>query len=111
LFGKPASRLRGHHNVSRALFPQAGREPFAATVTVDVGGVDEVHAGVDGGMKRAHGIGVVDGSPGAADGQAPKLIAETVMSVRPSFLYSMASSAGSSSRSGANRNLVYNLVA
>src|SRR5439155_5966249 len=67
--GQPAPGLRRHPQaVAGALAAQAGHETLAAAVAVDVGGVDEVHAGLDGGMKGAQRVAVVDGTPRPADG-------------------------------------------
>ncbi len=55
-----------------ALLAQPGDEALAPPVAVDVGRVDEVHPGVDRGVKRAKRFVVADLAPGAADGPGPE---------------------------------------
>ena len=50
----------------------SGDQPLAPAVAVGVGGVDEAHAGVDGGMERRHRGLVVDGPPVGADRPPPE---------------------------------------
>ena len=54
--------------LARPLAPQPRDEPLAAAVAVDVCGVDEVDAGVDGRVEGGDRLRIVDRAPGAADG-------------------------------------------
>ena len=71
--GQAAAGLGGHEDdVAGPLPAQARDEPLAPTVPVDVGGVDEVGAGLHRGVKRLQGLGVVHRAPASADGPAPE---------------------------------------
>jgi hypothetical protein len=73
LLGKPAASLGGdEEGLALPLAPEPGHQPLAASVAVHVGGVDEVHPRVDGGVERLHGLLVPHRPPGAPDGPGPE---------------------------------------
>ena len=73
LLGEPTARLRGHEEgLARALMPQTGHEALAASVAVDVCRIDEVHTGVDRGVKGLHRLVVLHRAPRATDGPGPE---------------------------------------
>src|SRR6185437_4520218 len=68
LCGQAAAGFGGDDDILLTLLPEAGDEALAAAHAVDVGGVDEVDAGVDGGVEGGHRVVVIDCAPCAADG-------------------------------------------
>src|SRR5262249_3185795 len=67
----PAHHLRGHDDPLVALAQELADEALGTAVAVDVGGVDEVDACVDGGVQRRERLRVVRLAPAPAGGPGP----------------------------------------
>ena len=67
-----AAGLGGDHDLILALALQLRDQALAPPHAVDIGGVDEVDAAIDGLMESGERFGIVNGSPGAADGPRAK---------------------------------------
>src|SRR6185436_1120344 len=67
LLGQAPAGLGGDVDLLAPLAAEAGDQPLAAAVAVDVRGVDEVRARVHRGVQGAHGLLVVHRAPRAAD--------------------------------------------
>src|SRR5579871_2800869 len=67
-----APGLSGNDDFFFAFLAQAGDEALAASVSVDVGSVDEIDAAVDGFVQGGERVFVGHGSPGATDGPGAK---------------------------------------
>ena len=66
--GEPATGFGGDDDFFAAVAFELRDEAFAVAHAVDVGGVDEVDAAVDGLIQGGERFTVIDGAPGAADG-------------------------------------------
>jgi hypothetical protein len=82
--------LRGDVNgVQRPLAPQPGHQALASPVAIYVGGIDEIRPGVNRGMHARIDVSSSTSPQLPPIAQAPKLMAETRISVRPSCRYSI----------------------
>ena len=69
---KAAAGLRGDHDFLAAVALQLGDQALAAAHPVDIGGIDEVDAAIDGAMEGGERLGIVHRPPRAADGPRAK---------------------------------------
>ncbi len=70
---QPSAGLGRHHwTLTAARLQDIGNDLFRAAIAIDVGGVDEGHAGIEGGVQRCAAIGLADIAPRAADLPGPE---------------------------------------
>ena len=66
---EPSAGLGGDEERLRSFAAEAGNEALGEAIAVDVGGVEEVDAGVEGRVEGSHRLGLVGPAPlAAADG-------------------------------------------
>src|SRR5580692_6016950 len=72
LFAEAASGLGGDVKLFRPLFPEFREQALAAAVTGNIRSIEEIHSGIQGGMKRGERVLVVHGAPRATNGPRAK---------------------------------------